>query len=118
MDRSVHHTNNTKGCWISIQGPMDRSVHHTTTISEDVGFLSKVRWIAVSITQQQYQRMLDFYPRSDGSQCPSNHNNIKGCWNPIQGPMEQSVHPTITIAIHIGSLIQIIVVCPYKHTIS
>merc|ERR1712115_692762 len=24
--------------------------------------------------------MLDFYPRSDGSKCPSNHNNIKGCW--------------------------------------
>ena len=60
--------------------------------------------------------MLDSYPRSDGSKCPSNHNNIKGCWIPIQGPMDQSVHPTITISKHIGSLIQIIVVCPYKHT--
>ncbi len=30
--------------------------------------------------------------------------------------MDQSVHPTITISIHIGSLIQIIVVRPYKHT--
>merc|ERR1712101_30084 len=91
------------------------SVHPTTTISEDVGFLSKVRWI----------------------KCPSNHNNIRGCWISIQGPMDQvsiqpqqyqrmldfyprsdgsSVHPTTTISKHVGSLIQIIVVCPCKHT--
>ena len=52
---------------------MDRSVHPTTTISEDVGFLSKVRWIEVSIQPQQYQNL-------------------------------------------IGSLIQRIVECPWKHT--
>ena len=60
--------------------------------------------------------MLDSHPRSDGSKCPSNHNNIERCWIPIRGPMNQSVHPTITTSKHIGSLIQIIVVCPYKHT--
>merc|ERR1712115_692763 len=91
-----------KGCWISVQGPMDRSVHPTTTISKDVGFLSKVRWIEVSIQPQQYQRMLDFYPRSDGSKCPSNHNNIRGCWISIQGPMDRSVHPTTTISKDVG----------------
>ena len=74
--------NNIKGCWIPIQGPMDRSVHPTTTILKDVGFLSKVRWIAVSIQPQQYQRMLEFYPRSYGSKCPSNHNNINTYWIP------------------------------------
>merc|ERR1712177_172654 len=120
MDRSVHPTITisedvgflSKVRWIevsiqpqqyqrmlnSIQGPMDRSVHPTTTISEDVGFLSKVQWIEVSIQPQQYQRMLDFYPRSDGSKCPSNHNNIKGCWISIQGPMDRSFHPTTTIS--------------------
>merc|ERR1711867_387516 len=56
---------------------------------------SKVRWIAVSIQSQQYQRMLDSYPRSDGSQCPSNHNNSKGCWIPIQGPMDTAIHRTL-----------------------
>ena len=30
--------------------------------------------------------------------------------------MDQSVHQTATISTHVGSLIQIIVVCPYKHT--
>ena len=30
--------------------------------------------------------------------------------------MDQSVHQTTTISTHVGSLIQIIVVCPYKHT--
>merc|ERR1712115_442890 len=108
--------NNIRGCWIPIQGLMDRSVHPTTTILEDVGFLSKVRWIEVSIQPQQYQTMLDFYPRSDGSKCPSNHNNSKGCWISTQGLMDRSVHPTTTISKHLGSLIQIIVVCPCKHT--
>ena len=81
---------------------MDRSVHPTTTILEDVGFLSKLRWTKVSIQpyqyhrvlEYQYQRVLEFYPR----------------------PMDQSVHQTATISTHVGSLIQIIVVCPYKHT--
>ena len=81
---------------------MDRSVHPTTTILEDVGFPSKLRWTKVSIQpyqyhrvlEYQYQRVLEFYPR----------------------PMDQSVHQTATISTHVGSLIQIIVVCPYKHT--
>ena len=95
---------------------MDRSVHPTTTIAEDVGFLSKVRWIKVSIQPQQYQRMLDSYPRSNGSKCPSNHHNTERWWIPIKGPMSQSVHPTIATSKHIISLIQRIVVCPSKHT--
>merc|ERR1711867_257707 len=85
---------------------MDRSVHPTTTISKDVGFLSKVRWIAVSIKPQQYQRMLDSYPRSDGSKCPSNHNNIRGCWILYPRSDGSSVHPTTTILKDVGSYIQ------------
>ena len=70
------------------------SVHPTTTISEDVGFLSKVQWI----------------------KCPSNHNNIKGCWILNPRSDESSVHPTTTISKLVGSLIQRIVECPCKHT--
>ena len=81
--------NNIRRCCNSIQGPMDRSVHPTTTILEDVGFLSKLRWTKVSIQPHQYQRMLEFYPRSNGSKCPSNYNNINTCW--ISDPNNSSV---------------------------
>ena len=89
--------NNIRRCCNSIQGPMDRSVHPTTTILEDVGFLSKLRWTKVSIQpyqyhrvlEYQYQRVLEFYPRPNGSKCPSNCNNINTCW--ISDPNNSSV---------------------------
>ena len=113
------------------------TVYNSSRISKDVGYLSKVRWIEVSIQPQQYQRMLDFYPRSYGSSVhhraqrmleevftPQQYQrmlDLKSKVRWIECPSYSSKNVggsfyTTTISKHVGSLIQRIVECPCKHT--
>merc|ERR1711895_317422 len=65
---SVHPiTKLQKGCWIPIQGPVDPVSIQLQNYKEDVGFLSKVRWIQCPSNYKITKRMLDYYPRSGGS---------------------------------------------------
>ena len=44
------------------------------------------------------------------------HNNIKGCWILYPRSDGSSVHPTTTISKDVGSNIQRLMECPFKHT--
>merc|ERR1711867_349974 len=85
--------NNIKGCWIPIQGPVDPVSIHLQNYKEDVRFLSKVRWIQCPSIYKITKRMLDSYPRSGGSSVHPFTKLQRGCWIPIQGPVDPvSIH--------------------------
>ena len=58
--------------------------------------------------------MLDLISKVRWIECPS-HNNIKRCWILYPRSDGSSVHPT-TISKDVGSNIQRLMECPFKHT--